>query len=100
MIYKIDRQRLQLEYERNCIGRQKGVLNWYISPDLVLHIYIDVFDVTYLYEVPVVEADPTLKMMLHISMSILGVVEPKKQVIERVPIDSFLRDMRQDEATY
>ena len=79
MVYIIDRKRLQLEYDRNLKGKAQGVMNWFISPEGVLNLYIDIYGVTYLYKTPIDKIDNILKMMLNPNMSILGIKEDLEQ---------------------
>lgn len=81
MIYVINKSRLIREYEFNLKHKGQGVLNWFISPDNILNILIDVFGVTYLFREHMLSAteQPDLMMMLDSKMSILGILEDEKE---------------------
>jgi hypothetical protein len=71
MIYIINRERLLDEYH-SLKERQRGSFNWFISPEGILHIFIDREGVTYLYRGDIINEDAVVKDMLSKRFSVLG----------------------------
>lgn len=74
VFYVINRDRLQREYDHHLKSGAKGSFNWFVNPDNVLHILIDLFNVTYVYMTPVDHIDPILRIMLDKHKMIEGFV--------------------------
>ena len=73
-----------LEYNQNLKAKNKGVMNWFISIDNVLHVLIDIYNITYCYKVDVEQAkeDPVLLSMLDSRMSILNIKDEFEEKVE------------------
>lgn len=76
--YVIDEPRLIKEYEYNLKRKGRGILNWFITPERVLYVLIDVYECKYAYIVPFSEASAIVRLMLDGNSSILGVVSEEQ----------------------
>ena len=74
MFYLISKKRLLLEYNKSK-RTNKGVFNWFISPNKILYVLLDLDGVRYLYSSPLEAVDASIKIMLKSDSELMGVIK-------------------------
>ena len=75
MLYVVNKEKLLLEIEASKRVNPMGIINWFISPDGILHVILDHSNIKFLYMVPRAEATQDIVPCLGGSKAILGAVD-------------------------
>lgn len=99
MFYLITKERLLILYNSSKLDH-KGVFNWFISPDKILNILVDMDNVRYIYKEHIDGIDSVIHSMLSKSTVILGTIDYEhaiKKEEDKIEVSEIKPSHREEE---